>query len=178
MPPRRAFLRLSGEFLGVSGLALLGGCGGRSGGTPSPSPSGREAHDLVVTNRLSESLAGHFTDAARSLVFVQLTEVLDAETLEQRVTFERRLRVAGRSTVRVADAITVDPDAAEYVLYAVLVTHGVEARQPEGVYTSRRFEPGDPFPPAGPVEVVVEKVGEIAGPSFEAAVRIRAGGGD
>lgn len=171
MPSRRAVLQ-------TGGIALLGGCNGFSGTRSTSTPTGTETqtgvstYDLHVENRLTEEEAGYLVNADRSLLFVQLTKVVDPDALEQEIVLEKRIRIEGGEERSLTGVLEIEADAPEYVLTAIIVSEENPDGQPHGETTIRRFKAGDAMLADGTVRLVIEKMHDFSGPAFRAAVLI------
>lgn len=172
MPSRRAVLQ-------TTSLTLLSGCNGIiPTGSKSQSPTGTPgtpgvtAYDLRVRNLLTKDEAGFLVDAEKSLLFVQLTKVVDPDALEHEVVVEKRVLIEGSTEKKLTGLLPVEDDAPEYILTAIVVTERNPEGQPHGETATRRFEAGDAFLDDGGVDIVIEKAHDFAGPSFQVAVQI------
>lgn len=145
MPARRALLTLLG-----AALAGLAGCSGRStsGGTPtgtpteSPTATVAPAYDVLLKNEFDPSSYTFAGDDATATIHVEVTKVLDTETLESEVVFERHVEVEAPVSRSWPDAFASDEDAAEFVLSARYDTGHEADVGSSSMRDTFRFAPG------------------------------------
>lgn len=125
MPPRRALLSAAG-----AALAALAGCGGGGGGgssddtptrspTDSPTATVAPAYDIELRSEFEPATYTfvHREDA-KATIHVEVEKVLDPDTLESEVIFERGVETDSHVSHSWEDAFAPDPDAHEFVLSA------------------------------------------------------------
>lgn len=164
------------DILGISSAALacLAGCSGgppsgnatpTSSPTESPTATVAPAYNIEFQNEFDPSTYTFAHDDPSGEVLISVEKVLDPETLESEVVFERKVEFEGSLSKSWPDAFEVDTDATEYILSAEYSQGGGE--QLNDMSDTFRFAPGSYSTPDSAtfiVKVTTERSGDLTNP--------------